>query len=140
MPKSTAPDFTVPSLDFSPIIAVDRTYGFLGTRLGTPLSQLPDMRLLAQGEEGSIYTRPSDSLQVGGANVSSIEYLFDNDQILAHIFIHFASEDIGVKLRDAFSRVYGRGAGTDKLVYWKGLEADIIYTVKGKGGYLSISK
>ncbi len=135
---ASEPDFSKVSLDFSPILAVDRSYGFLGIKLGTPLAMLPQMVFSEEREGGYVYKNPSDALKVGSALVSYIEYYFKQSR-LAYIFIGFKTEAEGTKLRNSFSRVYGRGYGTDKLVFWRGEETDVIYTVQeGGSGFLSI--
>lgn len=138
MNNFSAPDFSTPSLDASIIPAVDRDYGFLGIKLGTPLDRLPGLTFHEKRGDVLIYTRTADSLQVGLATASYIEYWFRNDT-LHDIVLGFDDAANGMHLRNAFSRVYGRGFGTDKLVWWKGQYAEMMYTVKeGDCGYLSV--
>jgi hypothetical protein len=132
------PDFSSISLDSTPITGIDRDYGLLGIKLGIAPEQLPGGVLSNKWDDMEAYTRATDSLQIGKAHASSIEYWFKNGK-LSTIMIGFDNESDGLLIRDAFSRVYGRGFGTDKLIHWVGLEASIIFTVKDKGcGYLSI--
>lgn len=143
MATSSSPDFSQPSLDSSLIPAVDQTFGYLGIKLGTPLDRIPGL-LFQQDleEEGiAIYTRPDDSLQVGSATVSHIQYWFKNNA-LHDIMLGFEDIANGERLRNTFYRVYGRGWGADTLVVWKGRYSEITYsgkTAKGDGGWLSIS-
>jgi hypothetical protein len=138
MKNPGAPDFSKISLDSTPIDGIDRDYGLLGIKLGISLEQLPDRVLSKAWDDMEAYTRPTDSLRIGKAQASYIEYWFKAGKLVT-IMIGFDNEQDGLLIRDAFARVYGRGFGTDKLVHWIGTEASIIFTVKDKSdGYLSI--
>lgn len=138
MENTGAPDFSKISLDSTSIAGIDRDYGLLGVKLGITPKQLPGGTLFKAWDDIEAYTRSTDSLQIGKAKASYIEYWFKNG-ILSSIMVGFNNEQDGLLIRDAFSRVYGRGFGTDKLVHWPGVEASIIFTVRdGNDGYLSI--
>lgn len=138
MKNSGAPDFSKASLDSTPIASIDRDHGLLGIRLGIIPEQLPSKVLSKTWDDIEAYVRPTDSLQIGQGLASSIEYWFKSGK-LNTIMVAFSNEQDGLLIRDAFSRVYGRGFGTDKLVHWIGKEASILFTVKdGGSGYLSI--
>lgn len=134
-----APDFSTPSLDSSLVPEVDRTYGFLGLKLETPLTRVSGMEFYKQQGALAVYRRPTDSLQVGQAHVAYIEYWFERE-ILRTIALGFDNLKAGTQLRDAFSRVYGRGFGSEQLVSWRGAHAQIIYKIIDKEeGLLVIS-
>jgi hypothetical protein len=138
MKNPGAPNFSKISLDSTPIDGIDRDYGLLGIKLGIPPEQLSGRVLSKAWDDMEAYTRPTDSLQIGKAQASQIEYWFKEGRLVT-IMIGFDNEQDGLLIRDAFSRVYGRGFGTDKLVRWIGTEASVIFTVKdGGSGYLSI--
>lgn len=139
MGPRTAPDFSKLSLDPALVPEVDRTYGYLGVKLDTPLARLPGMQFAEQRGELAIYHRPDDSLQVGQARVAYIEYRFAGER-LREVAIGFDNLVAGTRLRNAFSRVYGRGFGTNRVVCWWGEHAQIRYRVaKGGRGQLLIS-
>ena len=138
MKNTGAPDFSKVSLDSTSIAGIDRDYGLLGVRLGITPEQLQGGVILKTWDDMESYSRPADSLQIGKALASGIEYWFKGGR-LNSIMVTFDNEQDGLLIRDAFSRVYGRGFGTDKLVHWIGKEASILFTVKDGGhGYLSI--
>lgn len=131
------PDFSTPSFDSSLIPAVDQAFGLQGLKLNTPIAAIEGLLFLEQREDVRVFTRPADSLHVGPAVVDSIEYCFKEDKLVA-IFLAFSDETTGINVRNVFSRVYGRGSGTDRQVVWRGRRSDVIYVLKeNKRGYVA---
>ena len=86
-----------------PYSDIDEAHEFHGISLGSPLSQHPELTLLREEGDVTIYQHPSENLSFGSAPLTYVHYRYW-DEHLYQIQLGTAGSK---ELLDAFTTVYG---------------------------------
>lgn len=117
-------------------------YDFRGIKWGTRIGKLSGMALDLDGGDLKAYTKKDDDLKIGGAELSSLHYIFYKDQFYC-VRIEFTGPSNFSRIRDEFIRMYGQPAGRQhqgRHYFWGGNIASITldydeFTETGELGY-----
>ena len=117
-------------------------YDFRGIKWGAKIDKLSGMVLTVDGGDLKAYTKKSEEMVMGDAELNSIQYVFYKDQFYC-VRIEFAGPSNFNRIRDQFLHMYGKPEGRqyyDRHYYWGGGTASVTLdydesTETGEVGY-----
>jgi hypothetical protein len=99
--------FLIFILFFSIAHSGERPKDFRGIVWGTHISKVPGLVLVERGKTTTkIYSRPTDSLKIGAAQVDAIKYSFKEDKLVG-VTIYFKTFSQLRKIKPVFWDLYG---------------------------------
>jgi hypothetical protein len=107
---------------------LDMQYGFMGTTLGTPKSEMPKLKRLGRYEKKERYYKPDQELQFQGAELKFVHYLFYKDT-LHSIFIRTEGKHNSERMLAALQDLFGEGDrdGYAPRFTWRGNRVILTY-------------
>ncbi len=101
---------------------------FRGIKWGSPIADLPDMKLLAEDGDLRFYEKTNDRMKIGDVDVERIVYGFYKDRFY-NVMIYYSSPASYNRIQETLSDTFGKPFQpneSEKKLFWNGEHVNLL--------------